>query len=261
MMTITHPKIKGFLPVWAPFRGFSLLFDNPGSNVLPTGPSGKLEAIHCRPDEPALRFYYALWNRSKDFEQMLRAYLFCPLPFHSYHVTVWDGLNAGNVRKVAEQHRIAAEALLQSLPDSLLEASPFYRTAQGDPIGITLEHGIEFVFDRIEKWNNSGLVARIKPANERSERALRSIEEQRSLLIDAYRQRFGIVTTTEEYRPHVSLGYFANKELAELSTASVEALNDQMKQQMNGLTVQFSSISLYGMTDMETFFKVRDNNS
>jgi hypothetical protein len=38
MVTITNTKIAGVDgPRWAPFRGFSLLFDNPGDGVLPMG--------------------------------------------------------------------------------------------------------------------------------------------------------------------------------------------------------------------------------
>ncbi|WP_332696198.1 hypothetical protein [Halalkalibacter lacteus] len=50
------------------------------------------------------------------------------------------------------------------------------------------------------------------------------------------------------------LGYFANKELAELSTSLIEEWNDKLLQNTSGQTITFTSNSLYGFTSMETFF-------
>ena len=35
MIAITNKKVAGFIPQWASYRGFSLLFDNPGPSTTP----------------------------------------------------------------------------------------------------------------------------------------------------------------------------------------------------------------------------------
>ena len=51
---------------------------------------------------------------------------------------------------------------------------------------------------------------------------------------------------------HYIWGYFANKELAELSTSMVEYWNEQFIANTGGHTIAFSSNSLYGFSDMAT---------
>lgn len=44
MITITNNKIAGLVPVWATFKGFSLLFDNPSECFQP---DNNIEVIDC----------------------------------------------------------------------------------------------------------------------------------------------------------------------------------------------------------------------
>src|SRR5438874_2339771 len=58
MITITNEKVAGFDPRWATFRGFSLLFDNPGHSLTP---AGEWLNLTCAVDtDPDLAFYKAL---------------------------------------------------------------------------------------------------------------------------------------------------------------------------------------------------------
>ncbi|MCZ6679696.1 MAG: hypothetical protein O7E52_20900 [Candidatus Poribacteria bacterium] len=57
------------------------------------------------------------------------------------------------------------------------------------------------------------------------------------------------------YDPHVSLGYFANKEHAELATPQIEKWTDAFKKETSGQTITSGSNSLYGFTDMATFLR------
>ena len=67
---------------------------------------------------PPLGFYKALRDSLArlDPDLLTAAYLFCPLPPPSYHVTVWDGANDGNATFVASDRRPALERLLAGLP-------------------------------------------------------------------------------------------------------------------------------------------------
>ncbi|CAG7618865.1 hypothetical protein PAESOLCIP111_02156 [Paenibacillus solanacearum] len=254
MIAITNKKVQTVQPVaWAPFYGFSLLFDHPGDSYDPLGGSADFETIHCRSEEPKLSFYRALWERTQETVQLERKFSFCPLPLHSYHVTVWDGLNDFNVGKLREGDRDAAAAFVRGLPATMLTDRSILYGEDGAPLAIETAP-VEFKFDMLEKWNSS-VVARIKPANDESAYALQRIEDQRSRLTRVYFERFGIVTSTDDYRPHVSIGYFANKELGALAEAAVEELHDRLKPAMESLTITFGGISLYGMTDMETFIR------
>lgn len=252
----TNLKVTGLKPIWAPFKGISLLFDNPGHSLAPleqTEHAASLLKMNCLYNDPELLFYSKLWDQNQFYSHLTYTYLFCPLPLHSYHVTVWDGLNDFNVCKVAEPHREDAEKFLDNLPGSLIKDSKFCWKASGEPIAIHMKK-IEFVFDKVEKWSQS-VVVRLKPANYESEVELQKIEVQRLALIRDYNQRFQIKTTTEQYRPHVSIGYFLNQSLGDESVPAIQALNEKLKQETKGLKLSFSGISLYGMTDMETFFK------
>jgi len=60
----------------------------------------------------------------------------------------------------------------------------------------------------------------------------------------------------EKYSPHFTLGYFANKDYGKLFTKDLlNELGKTFKKNLANQTIKFSSISLYGFTDMTTFFK------
>ena len=104
MITITNTKVAGLEAKWASFRGFSLLFDNPGESLSPK--ETNLKQIDCPLDEQKdLQFYRCLnrWIDKVGRQKLINTYMFCPLPFNSYHVTVWDGLNDANVHKISDK--------------------------------------------------------------------------------------------------------------------------------------------------------------
>src|SRR5438876_12331769 len=97
MITITNPKVAGFVPRWAPFRGFSLHYDNPGHSLTRSG--DRLD-LNCDVEaDPELVFYRRLRESLEDLapDLLMNTYLFCPLPPASYHVTGRDGGNDGTV--------------------------------------------------------------------------------------------------------------------------------------------------------------------
>ena len=76
----------------------------------------------------------------------------------------------------------------------------------------------------------------------------------RGALNAANRERYGF-SANEVFVPHVTLGYFANRAGAELAQARVSSWQEQFAVALAGESVQFESASLYGFTDLATFFK------
>lgn len=255
MTIITNEKIAGFGPLWAPYRGFSLLFDNPGESVSPMKEG--LVRLNARVNtSSSLQLYSALAGSLDRIGKNLltNTYLFCPLPAYSYHVTVWDGLNDGNVENVLAQYHPDLEDFLADLPNSLLGNNEFTAEVNDSPLVASSDWTVKFKFDRLTKWGNQVLVARLAPAHKDSEVRLRHIIADRKYLTTRFQERFGI-KRTHGYSPHVSLGYFANRESADLSTPQIDRWTDIVKKEAGDLTITFNSISLYGFTDMATFFK------
>ncbi|MBV9848543.1 MAG: hypothetical protein JO250_02530, partial [Armatimonadetes bacterium] len=215
MFTITNPKVAGFLPRWARFRGFSILFDSPGDCLTP---SGERLDLACDVDADAeLGFYRSLRDSlSRLNPNLLTAtYLFCPLPPPSYHVTAWDGGNDGNVARVVPEHRPKLEHLLAGLPDALVQPHELTELASASPLVRRRDWNIRFRFERPAIWGNEVLVAHLTPIDS-SRAAFQEFTEERRRLTVAFRQAFGI-GPSDNYTPHVSLGYFANREGAQLA--------------------------------------------
>ncbi|RLC61895.1 MAG: hypothetical protein DRI79_06165 [Chloroflexi bacterium] len=255
MITITNSKIAGFEPRWAPFRGFSLLFDNPGDSVSSMGRDWL--KVDCSVDESEdLQLYkgFAEFLNEIGRYRLTNTYLFCPLPPYSYHVTVWDGLNDGNVQDVSADCHLRLKNFLKNLPGSLLTDKEFTNEVRHSPLITSTNRSIRFKFKRLAKWGNEVLVASLMPADQDSERELKRIVEDRKALSAWFRERFG-VTMRSSYSPHVTLGYFANEEYAASATPEIDRWTESVKKRVDQLTITFSGISLYGFTDMVTFFK------
>jgi hypothetical protein len=255
MIAITNPKVAGFVPCWAPFRGFSLLFDNPGRSLAR---AGDLLDLHCQVEsDPELGFYRMLRDSLQrlDLGLLTNTYLFCPLPPASYHVTVWDGGNDGNVARVFTSQRPELEVWLADLPRSLSKPNELIEMTVSSFLARREEWNLRFRFDRLVNWGNTVMVARLAPADEAASQALNELVEERRRLTARFQERFGI-GPAESYTPHVSLGYFANREAAQLSVPCLEEWDRTFSEQMQDLTLSFSRISLYGFTDMATFFRL-----
>jgi hypothetical protein len=118
---------------------------------------------------------------------------------------------------------------------------------------------IKFKFSKLAKWGNRVLVARLEPADRESEDEFRRIVVDRNDLSVRFQKQFGFKIT--DYSPHVSLGYFANKEYAELATPQIDRWTGWCEKEAGDLIVAFRNISLYGFTDMVTFFKAEQSAS
>lgn len=254
MFSITNNKVAGFTPRWAEFRGFSLLFDNPGDCLQAHGP--RLDLACDVGSDPALGFYRSLRDglTALDPDLLTAAYGFCPLPPPSYHVTVWDGGNADNCAQITGEQRPKLEAYLAGLPDNLPAANDLTRLASASPLVQRRDWDIEFEFDRLVLWG--ALVARLTPT-EASRGQFEQFVEERRLLNAACFETFGI-KASDNYMPHVSLGYFANREGTHQASAHLPTWNAAFAARMQGQTVTFTHAGLYGFTDIASFFTSAD---
>lgn len=87
----------------------------------------------------------------------------------------------------------------------------------------------------------------------KSERLLTEIVNHREALYE----NFPTKIKHFEYVPHVTLGYFANKESAQLATPLIADWAEIFEEMVSDLTITYHSISLYGFADMTTFFKTK----
>jgi hypothetical protein len=178
----------------------------------------------------------------------------CPLDPASYHVTVWDGLNDGNTQAVAACFRSKLVEFLSHLPDALLADEALSPQARSSPLTQRVDWSITLKLAELANWGNHAIVARLEPADLDSEKIYRWIEGERKLLSERFQEQFG-VHVYWPYTPHVTLGYFANEEQTASSFSDMDRWNESMREKADGLTITFNSISLYGFTDMITFFK------
>jgi hypothetical protein len=186
--------------------------------------------------------------------RLTNTYLFCPLPSNSYHVTVWDGLNDSNLRTVLPSYRPEVGRFLRNLPESFLTDNGFVNETSLSPLVTNTDWSITLKFDKLTSWGNKMLAACLVPADRDSVMELKRIIEYREALSAIFRERFG-AKMRSDYCPHVTLGYFANKEYAELATSQIDRWTELTREKVDNLTITFNTISLYGFTDMATFFK------
>jgi hypothetical protein len=255
MIPITNVKVAGLEPQWAPYRGFSLLFDYPDGTIQLRGEN--LNELKCSLDSPGLKLYKAL-DKSLDNigrNMLIKTFLFCPLPPYSYHVTVWDGLNDANAQKVSGNFYPKLRNFLNNLQNSLLTDDQFIEEIYEFPLTAT-EWPIEFRFDHLSNWDNQVLVARLEPTEKSSGSPYDLLLKFRNELTQVYEMRYKI-KMFHKYLPHVSLGYFANKQYgAGVTTSQLDHWTKIVKQEVGDKVITFKSISLYGFTDMVTFFKI-----
>lgn len=254
MSRITNSKI-GFKY----FPGFSILFDNPGKKTLcPFGNGGNILKMNCLLEEEARLDLYAKLHlglrKIKTLEDLRRKYLFFELPQSSLHVTVWDGLNHENKRSIDMNYWNDVETFLLGIPYSLLDDCKFTEIPKNSPVFET-DMEITFVFDKLAVWGDSVLVAQLKPSDNKSLSTSNKIEAQREKLYKRFQKKFGL-SDWFEFSPHIALGYFGNKETAQLFKLRSKHWNKIFKSYLIDSSITFESMAIYGFTDMENFFRV-----
>ncbi len=248
---MTNPKIAGLEPTWRRYAGVSLLFDNPGRARRARNGVRALSAP--RPGDAPL--FEALAGSSALLgEGGLRdGYGLCRLPPATYHVTVCDGVNEIQAVGLRSGRAKAVRALLGDLPGSLTDLPEpldfLGGTEQIDAVG-----GLRVALRAAElvRWG-SVLAVRLVPASPEDESALSAVGEARDAYAAGIEARLGL--RVQEWRPHVSLAYFADRDGSDAAAVEMPRWSEAVLEPARDATVCFSSVSLYGFTDMVTFFK------
>lgn len=156
---------------------------------------------------------------------------------------------------ISDNYKYLAGNLLKNLTESLSENNEFFRNEKKSII-IDMEEEIEFKFEKLIKYGDAAIVANLKPFDYKSEIILEKIKKQREALIIKYKETFGLQTSQLEYSPHISLGYFANKELGKLTDLIIEKWNEEFKNSLENYKITFKSNGIYVFNDMVSYFKI-----
>ena len=231
MVPITNPKLSGLEPRWAPFRGFSIVFDPPEDD-------GFFHALRTG--------VAALANDALIADFYLRL-----LPPASFHVTAWDGVNDGKLDEVVPEHRAAWKRFLEASP-----AKPFpedlFRDVQASELLTCPDWDLRLRCARIENWSGVSLVAHLEPADAQTAARLARLRAARDALSEAFGRRFG-VRPHPDYEPHVTLGYFANAELAATAGPAVERWDAALRAGLAGRILELRRLHLSVFSDMTSF--------
>jgi len=235
MIPITHPKVAGFEPRWARFAGFSVLFNSHGDSAFLDGLAWTIEHL----------------GRN----DLIRRHLFCPLPPPSFHVTVWDGVNAENVDHLPASQRESWGRFLAGMPHPQTPAPAALGLVTHSILMQRPPQPIDFVFDDWTIWGESVLVTRLKAADEVSAARLATLRADRTELDTRFREALGI-GADHTYEPHVSLGYFADPAGARSAMRELVGWNALAKERLGHTRLTFSTLGIYGFADMSAFVRL-----
>lgn len=250
-MRITTPKVTDLRPTWTPFRGWTILFDNSDNE------HGPIPALLDTPLElPGNRAYSTLETLARRIATHVPDAPIAWLPASSFHVTIMDGLSAPHVEQMAPgQRRVELVAGLDALPASL--DGPTRLTA-GHDIEPVIEAGcapIRFELDAV-RCRGHAVVAelRVEPS---SVAALTRLTEVRHQSLGELGAMVGLDLVTD-WRPHVTLGYVANRDAAAAYTFPIEHISALTTETLDrqSTSIAFHGAGLYGFTDMATYWRL-----
>lgn len=260
MLKITNRKVAAFDVRWAPFQGFSILFNNPGNNCFRQRHHDVFDLVNDVHHDSSLTFYKILRESIArlDVDSLTNRFLFCPLPPTSYHVTLWGGLNCKNITGINPEHRSMVENWLFTLPDSFINTpKEIIELAEMSSLCTKRDWNVNFRFNGLSVWSDSVLSATLRPDDNSISKFDELVEERRQLN-EKYHDRFHVFTDSDSYKPHISLGYFANEESAQKTAEFLEQWNVSFVEALQDQILSFNNASIFGLTDMITFFKRHD---
>jgi hypothetical protein len=247
---ITNEKVADLSPRWRRYPGFSLLFDNPGDSLKPSGAHQLLATSR------SVAFYRRLYDAVAT-SRLSGIRAFCMLPYAALHVTALDGLNAGNVDGAAPSIRERARGYITRLPDSLGERPPFVEHLRTSKL-TGRSWALELEVEDLVIWGESVLAARLRPAPG-AQPAFARFKRTRRALRHSYADRFGGAGRTP-YVPHVTLGYLANRPAGRRARRLLGKEAEAIAREAREERLPLSRVRLYAFTDMATFVRPRGSD-
>ena len=147
--------------------------------------------------------------------------------------------------------------IFESFPHSLTKIS----LSNAQPL-VPPDWNICFEYSLLQSWGDTVLVARLKPANQDSKIKLEQIVALRRQVNLGCQSEYGQNWMyRDQYEPHVSLAYFGNQQYGHHFSSLIDKWHAVFQKKMkdnrgDALKIILPSISLYGFTNMATFFKV-----
>jgi hypothetical protein len=242
-MLLTHPKIATLRPDWAPFAGWSLIFRG---NPVQTSGAGVFA-----PDPATLAVFdeVAQVLEAAGPDRLMRDLLLCLLPPDSYHVTFADLIHQGQLaRATGPVHDSLSQALAcaeGTVPAVLTGLTAGGMGAEGMQTG-------DFCLRITGLTHLGGSVVALALEPEAAEHApwpaalawragvVRRLEAETGLAAPAF-------------RPHLTLGYFANPALAATHRAGLTRLSDLVGARLTGRVLRWQAVGLYRFTSMVAF--------
>ena len=114
---------------------------------------------------------------------------------------------------------------------------------------------IEFQFAQLSTWRNKVIAIELKPADTESAYHFQQFISLRQQLSHQFVDRYQLLTTAKEFVPHVTLGYFANPEAGKKAAPLIEQQREAFREILTPARLSFTSMSLYGITDMASFYR------
>jgi len=243
------------VPSWESYAGFSYLFDNPNPQSNLQNNDGLLllnNQVHL---DDNITLYHSLSQCVQRIggDDLINKYLFFPLPPSTYHLTIWDGVNIENKNDLSEEGQNLFSSFFKN-PRSLNKLDNLLVTNTFNEI-LKLYEGIELRFKNLRLGGSTVLLAELEPVDIKSQEKLNLLIKERRRLDDEYHTKYN-KPYNSIYIPHIALGYYSNIELCERSwkAQSFEWI-DIFEKLMQGSKIEYKSISLYGFSDMLTYFK------
>jgi hypothetical protein len=249
MIHITTKKIAGLTPRWARFPGFSLLFNASQSSLRQ---ENGLDTLACDiSSDLSLLLYTSAANalNQLNMDRLLETYGFCSLPFESYHVTAFDVANIADIGRCHSGARDSLQDSFDTLPDIRAFEAEFLVPAATSELA-TKSWSLEFGYGGLRQWG-SAVAIELSPLEEPK---YLEFLESRASLSRSYGESYG-VGASESYTPHLSLGYFLNQEGRDLAQSQIAEWDGLLSKTIGQTTLTLTSTSLYGFSDMATFFR------
>lgn len=255
---IANSKIQKLEPAWAPFPGFSILFDGSSAQLKRCLQFDAQRVMQLGMDlapmeTPLLHTCHNWWAKAQT-ELNFPYYLWASLPFRSYHVTLWDGINAGNLPRVKQAHREPFQRFWEDFGKVKAGESFVNQALERSGLWSYRHKSIVFEFGKLAIHGHA-LVAELLPLKEHEDH-YQILCEARTALNQQFDAEFGPgLGFFEPYIPHVTLAYAVNRDVARKSQEMLPRWNFELGQQSAGLNLRYKGFSLYAFQKMDNFYK------
>jgi hypothetical protein len=193
---------------------------------------------------------------SIDSETLAQRFLFFVLPSSTYHVTVWDGVNKGNMERLGPDGKRQFEEYFANGIEGVVRSWPPFSECSGYTGAFDGIERIRLRYRGLRARGSTVLVVELEvdPDDQQGLEVLKEIQLRRQRLDETF-ANFG---KPENYllRPHVAIGYFADSNLGTGALFQyMDAWMAEFDRILRGSTIEFSDISLYAFMDMVTYFR------